>query len=444
MTLVGIYYSKGFGIVGINLYSSVLLNVSTSNNSETWSEIENNIIFGSGLMLHFMDNYMMDYDYISNVSLINCSFEYNLHLKFIDECPLNNYMYPHNDSLPITNSPGLTILYTQTNYTAQVQINNAIFKHNIGDVAGAMLILHYVKERPAMNNGATIIESTVFERNNNVAPCLGAGLAFYWFVPYLLTPPHNKVQPLLVRDSVINKHYPLIKDDYIMNPKFSTGAVYIGLVTTSTVTFLFERSNFTNNMASFHKYLTGSCMYAEMYQSQSYTGEIFITLKDIVAYNNHEDNKYKMISMVGVFSFYAVKSITIKGIHSSFINNSGSVIHAVDSNVYLHGHILFQCNQAMNGAAIRSTGGGQVHFEKGVIANFVNNTAHQSGGALYLYNNMYTLPSQIKQCILQVSRHINVTFSGSIAGRSGNSIYAFPLCLNIIVRMYYVVDVHLI
>ena len=430
MSQVAIYHSHGFAIVGVNLHNSVLLNVNMSNASKTQFEVVNNINVGSGLVLHFVDYNMTDYDLSYNVSLIHCNFEYNLHLKLIYECPLYNYMNPHNGYFPITNSAGLTILYTQTKYIAEVQVNHAYFKRNLGGVAGAMLIVHYVKERYHMSTGSTIVENTMFEYNTNVEPCLGAGLAFYWFDHHQLTPPYNVVQPLIVRDSVFQMHYPLFEDNNILNKRFSTGAVYIGLVTTSTVTFLFERSNFTNNTAPLQKYLTGSCIYAEMYQLQGNTGEVFITLKDIVAYNNYEDTKYKIISMVGVFSFYAIKNITIRGSHSTFIKNSGSVIHAVDSNVYLYGHILFQCNQAMNGAAIRSTGQGQIHFEKGVIVNFVNNTAYQSGGALYLYNDMYTLPSQIKQCALQVSRHINVTFSGSIAGRSGNSIYASPLCLN--------------
>ena len=423
MILVHINYSRGFGIVGINLYNSVLLNVSTSDSSETWFEASNNITVGSGLMLHFMDNYMIDYDHISNVSLINCIFENNFHVKFIDECPLNNYMYPHNDSLSITNSAGLTILYTQTNYTVQVQINNATFKRNVGDVAGAMLILHYVKEIPAMNNGTTIIENTVFERNTNVAPCHGAGLAFYWFVPHL-TPLHNKVQPLLVRDSVFNKHYPLIEDHNIMNTKFSTGAVYIGLVTSSTMTILFERSNFTNNVAPYTGHGTGACIFAEKYKSNSPGGKVFITLEDTTASNNREDIKYKIISMVGMFSFYAIENVIIRGNQSQFSDNSGSVIHAVDSDIHLYGQVLFQKNQAMNGAAIRSTGQGRVYFEKGVVAKFENNIAQQSGGALHLYKE--TLPSE-KECVLQISDGIDVKFSGNIASSSGNSIYAYPI-----------------
>ena len=426
MNEVALYHSHGFAIVGVNLHNSVLWNVNTSNSSETQSEAANNITVGSGLMLHFMDNYMMDYDDISNsnVSLINCNFEYNFHIKFIDECSPNNYMSPHNDYLPVTNSAGLTILYTQTNYTAQVQSNYATFKQNVGDIAGAMLIVHYIKEKHLMNSGSTIIENTRFERNTNVAPCHGAGLAFYWFDPHVITPSHNKVQHLIVRDSVFKNHYPLLKDTNIMNRKFSTGTVYIGLVTSSTMTILFERSNFTNNVAPYTGHGTGACIFAEKYKSNSPGGEVVITLEDITASKNREDIKYKIISMVGIFSFYAIENVTIRGNQSLFHDNSGSVIHAVDSDIHLYGQVFFQRNQAMNGAAIRTTGQSRVYFEKGVVARFESNTAQQSGGALHLYKQ--TLPFE-KECVLQISDGIDVTFSRNIAGSSGNSIYAYPI-----------------
>ena len=129
--------------------------------------------------------------------------------------------------------------------------------------------------------------------------------------------------------------------------------------------------------------------------------------------------------MVGIFSFYGIENVTIRGNQSRFTDNSGSVIHAVDSDIYLCDQVFFQRNQAMNGAAIRSTGQGRVYFEKGVVARFENNIAQQSGGALHLYKET-VLPSE-KECILQISDGIDVTFSGNIAGSSGNSIYAYPI-----------------
>ena len=416
ITQVYIYYSYGFAMIGVNLQNSVLsfMNVSYSTGSP--------VTAGSGLVLHFMNNDNMvnlSNDISYNVSLLHCDFSYNIHFSNL-ECPLIGYcMYSEDVAPPIVNAAGLTILYTQTHFKSHVQVNDARFKKNFGTVAGAMLILHYIDDTGV--TGSTLIENADFIRNINLGSCHGAGLAFYW---YDRSHDNSTEQPLVIRHTTFNHHNRVFKN----SPIYVSGVVYIMIMgnPTTDIEIIFENSSFNSNTVSVWNEETGVCILAERHKSAR---KVLIALKDISSEQNHFAFHYRnLISSVGIFSFYGISSVNITGSAASqsiFKRNIGSVIHAVDSNVYLHGHILFLNNEARNGAAIKSIGHGQVYFEDKVEVRFVNNIAHHSGGALYLYKD--TLPSEIKRSVIHVIKHFNVSFSGNKATSSGNSIYAYPI-----------------
>ena len=418
ITQVNIYSSYGFAMIGVNLLASVLSFMNVSNSTG------NTVIAGNGLILHFMDNDdMVDLsnDISYNVSFLHCDFSHNGHFNKL-ECPLiDHYMYSKYVIHPIINAAGLTILYTQTHFKSHVQVNDAKFKRNLGTVAGAMLILHYINDTGV--TGSTIIENATFTKNINLGSCHGAGLAFYW---YDKSHDNTVQQPLAIRDSVFSHNSRMFGDNG--SPIYVSGVVYIMIFgnPTTDIEIVFEKSSFNDNAVSNWNEETGVCVLAERLKS---SGKVQITLKDIHAKQNHFAFHYEyLIASVGIFSFYGISTVNVTGSaarKSMFINNFGSVIHAVDSNIHLHGHILFLNNEARNGAAIKSTGHSQVYFEDEVVAKFINNIAYHSGGALYLYKD--TLPSEIKQSVIHVRNHFNVTFSGNKAGCSGNSIYAYPL-----------------
>ena len=413
ITQVKIYYSYGFAMIGVNLQNSVLSFMNVSNST--------NITTGSGLILHFMDMVNLSNDISYNVSFLHCDFSYNVHFSNL-ECPLiDYYMYSEDVIHPIVNAAGLTILYTQTHFKSYVQVNDANFKWNFGTVAGAMLILHYINDTGV--TGSTLIENAKFTKNINLGSCHGAGLGFYW---YDISHDNTAQQPLTIRDSIFNHHSRFFNDNG--SPIYVSGVVYIMIMgnPTTDIEIIFEKLSFKNNSASNWNEETGVCVLAERHKP---SGKVLITLKDIYAEVNHFAFHYgDIISSVGIFSFYGISSVNITGSaarQSIFKYNRGSVIHAVDSNVHLHGHILFLNNEARSGAAIKSTGHGLVYFEDDVVAKFVNNIAYHSGGALYLYKD--TLPSEIKQSVIHVGNNFNVLFSGNKAISSGNSIYAYPL-----------------
>ena len=418
MAHVNLYYSYGFAMIGVNLQNSVLSFMNVSKNTG------NAVLSGSGLILHFMDNddvVDLSNDISYTVSFLHCYFSYNSHYSNL-ECPLiDYYMYSKDVVHPIIYAVGLTILYAQTHFKSHVQVNDTKFKWNWGSVAGAMLILHYINGTGV--TGSTIIENAKFTKNINLGNCHGAGLAFYW---YDKSHDITAQKPLAIRDSIFNHHNRIFGDN--SSPFYVSGVVYIMILRnpTTDIEIVFEKSSFNNNAVSNWNEETGVCVLAERLKS---SGKVLITLKNIHAKQNHFTSHYEhLISSIGIFSFYGISTVNITGSaarQSMFINNSGSVIHAVDSNVHLHGHILFLNNEARNGAAIKSTGHSQVYFEDEVVAKFINNTAYHSGGALYLYKD--TLPSEIKQNVIHVRNHFNVTFSGNKAIYSGNSIYAYPL-----------------
>ena len=418
MTQVNIYYSYGFAMVCVNLQNSVLsfMNVFYSTGSS--------VTAGSGLILHFMDDddmVKLSNDISFNVSFLHCDFSYNVHFSNL-ECPLiDYYMYSEDVVHPIVNAAGLTILYTQTHFKSHVLVNDANFTRNLGTVAGAILILHYINDTGV--TGSTLIENAQFTRNINLGSCHGAGLAFYW---YDRSHDNTAQQPLTISDSIFNNQDRVFNDNG--SPIYVSGVVYIMIMgnPTTDIEIVFEKLSFERNAVSNGNEETGVCVLAERHKP---SGRVLVTLKDIFAEKNHFAFHYEdLISSVGIFSFYGISSVNITGSvvrQSIFKYNRGSVIHAVDSNVHLHGHILFLNNEARSGAAIKSTGHGLVYFEDDVVAKFVNNIAYHSGGALHLYKD--TQPSEIKQSVIHVGNNFNVSFSGNKAISSGNSIYAYPL-----------------
>ena len=47
------------------------------------------------------------------------------------------------EALPITNAAGLTILYTQKNFTAEVYLSQSHFISNRGTLTGAVLVMYF-------------------------------------------------------------------------------------------------------------------------------------------------------------------------------------------------------------------------------------------------------------------------------------------------------------
>ena len=126
----------------------------------------------------------------------------------------------------------------------------------------------------------------------------------------------------------------------------------------------------------------------------------------------------------------------------SFVDNNGSVLTLLKTNVNFHGDIRFVNNHADYGAALRVCESSLIFLNKNTHIWFTNNTAIFKGGAVYGYQScMDTIPP----CLFQPKLHKNVSaevfeealklqFVNNSASIAGDAIYGGSLdsCFTII------------
>ena len=413
ITQVNIYYSYGFAMIGINLNDSSINEVnisysSLSTNLYRHTEHKRRTI-GCGALLHFFDHQLMMYP--TYVTVNHAHFKNNFDLHEGDP-----YMTGFSKNyLNIVNAAGLTVLYAQKTYFVSVTINNTEFTSNMGSYnsPGGLLVLHY----NSFLNTSTIVDNSLFFDNandpNSFLP--GAALGLYWIKVTDLF----MTQPQLV---------------LIQNTKFYNhtghGAVYVGVADqdkTVNIDIHFKNCSFQNNLVE----ETGACLFMSVYDNAKKFSEISIVLEDMYAMKNSQKLTFKPVSTTGIFSFINVANVFITGT-STFTNNYGSVIDALNSNVYLskYANVTFSNNVGSRGAAIRLLGNGYLYFIGGAVVNFINNQALEFGGAIYASSGIKNSLLLKEQCIIQlinITNEKDISFTENVAIYAGNSIYAYPL-----------------
>ena len=413
ITQVNIYYSYGFAMIGTNLYNSIISRVNISNSTLNFTDLyhhteHNRRTIGCGVLLHFFDHQLMMYPTYVIVNNANFKNNFDLHQVHITNFPYD-----------IVTAAGLTVLYTQKSYFANVSINNTEFISNKGSSSspGGLLVFHYNSSL----NSSTIINNSLFSDNANGPNSFlhGAGLALYWIKVTDLS--MTQSQLLLIQNT---KFYNHTGHGHNYLP---TGAVYVHvdeLDKTLNIDIHFKNCNFQNNLAQ----KTGACLFVSVPDN---TKNISIVLEDVYAKENSQNLAFKQDSTAGIFSFINILNVSITGM-SVFTNNYGSVIDAVNSNVYLskYANVTFSNNVGSRGAAIKLLGNGYLYFIGEAVVNFTNNHAQEFGGAIYASSSIENrlLPKQ--QCIIQllnIPKQTNISFANNVANRAGSSIYAYPL-----------------
>ena len=421
MSQVNIYYSYGFAIIGVNLYNSIISKVNASNSSLSslvFSKISQ--IIGNGALLHYLDPplkyYLQGLVYI-NISYVNFFFNYN----FISGKQCITDLYHHDPSssdtytYPIVNAAGLTVLYSQKTHLAYVHINSTYFYRNGGGFgsSGGLLVLHYNSSVYT----STTIKNSHFTLNVNIGSshlyCHGTALIFFWFGNSL-----SFEFPIIY--SLIISGTRFVSNSDIWFTNLGAGPIFIGTVNAVAIKVLFKKCVFESNAA----FQDGASIYAIAYKEATTSSSVSIVLEDIEATNNFQSIKHLKLPVFnsGIFSFHSIHSVNITGT-SVFKNNHGSVVEAVDTNVYLSGNITFNGNSGLKGAAIRLEGDSHLFFLNGITAKFTNNHAQLEGGAIYVGSSEVSTTLRNSCVFVFKSLTSNVKFYGNTAINAGSSIY---------------------
>ena len=415
----------GFAILAINPLNATIENINVTSTKSFEFYQQTNMSLGNGVLLLFIDEnnvksiqknvlikearFVNNYDYIKSMKC----------LSYLDNLVHQETITP----IPVVNAVCLTILYTQQNFSANVQISSSKFIHNTGSYLGAMLVLHI----NSVTNSQTVIDNdSSFWKNYNLYNCHGVALLF--LMTFYQSYDDTHLHLLNVSNSVFMSH----KDLYNHPKKTNEGAVSIILHNPQPskdfdITVTFRKVNFSEN----HIETTGSCLYATTYTYKNYS-PLTVVLEDVIAHWNTQTGLLTSISKAGLFTMVNVKTLYINGSNSHYYNNSGSVFEVIDTTIMLDGNMLFEGNRGERGAVFKLYGSSTFHLNNRLNATFINNIAHTKGGAIYAQDDTY---KTIKQCTFQISSlfqnmtelNISMIFINNTAGISGSSIFSTNL-----------------
>ena len=422
ITQVNIYNSYGFAMIGINLYNASISHVNMSLStlsSKVYSYSNKSVVIGSGAVFHYVDPPPKNhYQKCSYIDIKHVYFRHNFNMISGNQC-IADFYHSNPFSLsgskhPIVNAAGLTLLYTQKNYSVKSNINDTTFNYNVGAFSspGGLLVVHYYSSIDTI----TTVKNSQFLHNVNIGSsksyCQGTALLFLWFGESVLF-------DLIVAHQLLVQKTIFYENSGIHISSFGSGPVLIAVVNPATIKIVFKNCTFHSNAA----YQEGASMYAIAYKDAFTSGNVSIVLEDIYGTLAFQSLQFLPVSAAGIFSFYRIHTVYITGT-STFCSNYGSVIEAVDSNIYLSGNLSFSDNWGLRGSAIRLHGDSHLYFLSGVTAKFMFNHAQLEGGAIYI-GSSDTTNTLKRDCMLTIFDPSNslITFHENIAINAGNSIY---------------------
>ena len=394
---------QGFAVIGANLIQGSTFTTLTV--SDSLSSFYN----GSGILIYFSDNGKM----AAELTILNSKFENNSITPI--SCKPNDRI----DFNFIRFAAGLTIIYGQQNYSANVMISESHFTLNSGVFVGAVSIMHVNSQL----SSATFITGTSFQENAACCCCNGTALSLYFF-QNTRNDKSFTTSPLNIIDTNFQRH----NGDY-HNPNSTSGVIWIGVNSRRymEIVFTFARVNFTENAIL----STGSCMNVNSHQFEHNVNILLIDVKAESNFLHQQINTTDGQGFGSLFAFIGIKHILVSGSKqrgSLFHNNSATVLATTSSSIFLEGNIVFSNNRATTGAAIKMEGFSYLYLKKSSNILFRNNSAYTLGGAIYIYNGMMISPIK---CVFQIQENsryaISVTFMNNNAVYAGSSIFAFPI-----------------
>ena len=342
----------GFAVLAINPLNAIIENVNVTSTKSVEFYIHKNMSLGNGMLLLFSDenNLIFPLNY-HRVLIKKSRFSHNIDYISRTKCLSDLSDLRHQQkfsSIPVVNAAGLTILYTQQNFSANVQISLTTFIRNTGSYSGAMLVLHF----NSVTNSQTVIDNdSRFSKNYDLFNCHGAALVFFMTFSKSHDTHLSNVFPLNVSNSVFKYE----NDPFGFNEIANTGAISIFIYNPPlnkdfNITVTFSNVKFTDNLVE----TTGSCLYAATYSYEtSGFKPLKIILKNVLAYYNSQRSLSTSLSKAGMFTMVNVKSLYITGCNSHYHDNSGSVFELTNTNIILDGNMLFEGNRGERGAVLR-------------------------------------------------------------------------------------------
>ena len=331
-------------------------------------------------------------------------------------------------------SAGMTVIFSQGDYNANVILCNTYWRYVYGGLFSGIAFIF-----SDATVGKVSITITKSEFNHNVLQeisSVGIGCMVTTtknFASNLKSNLDMTWDVITVSDSIfIDHNYHFWNNDFRFQYEFTLSLYnhsFFHIITSSNV------SNKIRIQISHLKYCQ---MYFGIYNpfilSETIGGHknLEFILHSVEIHSFLSSNSLETAVNSGKLVFINTKSVYIDGENNNFINITGSVIQAYNSDIHLNGTLLFYNNKASHGAAIRLDSLSYLFIHDSNNATFINNSAFFFGGAIYSQMNR-NLPVTNPLCTIQiVSQNISqlkakMSFKGNAAKLAGNSIYVSPL-----------------
>ena len=380
------YY--GFAILAINPMNATMNGLTISVSIEYFDRVISEL--GSGALLYFTH----DYTNHTHTVIINNS----LITKNIGDSYTKHFLKYSQNHHSVLSAGGLTVLYTQTNYSADVSIFKTNITRNFGNV---LFFLHY-----KTNYGRTVFDQVSFVSN------MASGM-----VLLIMIDVSDASSPLLINSSVFN-------DNVLYKPQLHPSSViFIGLYNPSlgsTVNINFNNSVFMQNNAT----TSGSCIYATDIGTQGKVLNIFFN--NITAHNNFKTNNKFGNTRAELIKVDNANMLHISG-YNNFSYNFGSIFVTTNTKIHLNGQLNIIDNNGYMGTGFKVQGSSYFLLSNGLNATFINNTALTIGGAIYAIADD-DFQKNRSTCMFQTSTknitNIKMTFIDNTASEAGSSIYS--------------------
>ena len=169
---VTITYYYGFAIFAINPSNA---SINHSEISVSYGGKHGLNGYGSGIFLFLTDIIDVQSFTPFNVSINYTVFKTNFAHHPSNTC-LSDLMKQNIEHLPIVNTAGLTVLYTQKNFTTKVHVSQSHFISNHGALTGAVLVMYF----NSVTQSQTVTSSTIFKNNFINERCPGTCISLFF------------------------------------------------------------------------------------------------------------------------------------------------------------------------------------------------------------------------------------------------------------------------
>ena len=427
-----------FRMTVINYYGFAILLINPNNNVNLTNVIVNSSTMvnssllqgGSGLVIYFSNLNNRSELMETHILLNKIVMYWIINLVPYNEVSNAAKVYTIKPKAISAFAAGLTVIFSQGNYSADVCLTNFYGD----DISGGVFDgIAFIFSDAPVGRTSIVIKNSEFDHN-----IMTSGKQAFFGIGIMVTKvkssnDHTLNAPwniITVSNSTIHDHH----ETYFSHNEFSFSSklnLYnhsaFHVITTSNVI-----SNITIRISNF-KYVqsyTGvrnPFIFSETTKGQKNVQFILESVTLIQAFFTAIETTLN----TGKLVFINTASVYINGIND-FSEMTGSVIQAYNSDIHLNGSARFHDNKASHGAAIRLDSSSHLFIHESTNASFVNNHASFYGGAIYSRmdrNLPFTNPLCAIQIVCQNISQSNITlfFNNNTATLAGNSIYVSPL-----------------